>query len=122
MSSAASKVATKWVLLGAFVVALILAGFVSFYAASTPDGLNRVALDEGFSDTETEHGLADGPLAGYASKGVDNERLAGGLAGVAGVVTVLVLAGGLAFAVRRRGDEKSDDADSSGELRTTSTG
>ena len=52
---------------------------------------------------------ADGPLADYGTKGVDDERLSGGLAGVIGTVVVLVLAGGLALVVRRR-SPKSDEA------------
>lgn len=96
------RVATKWVALGLLAVTLVLAGFVSYYASNSPDGLNRVALDNGFSNTQQEHASADSPLAGYSSAGVDNQRVSGGLAGVAGVLVVLVLAGGLTFVVRRR--------------------
>ena len=50
--------------------------------------------------------LAPGPAvpaaSDYATKGVDDARLSGALAGVAGVLIVLVLAGGLGYAVRRR--------------------
>ena len=35
--------------------------------------------------SEKAHDLDDSPLADYGTKGVDNERLSGGLAGVAGV-------------------------------------
>ena len=45
----------------------------------------------------------DGPLADYQTDGVDDERLSGGLAGVLGVLLVLVLMGGLAWLLRRRG-------------------
>lgn len=96
------NISTKWLALGILVVALVLAGVVSYYASSSPDGLNRVAQDHGFSSTEKQHATADSPLAGYSAKDVDNPRLSGGLAGVAGVVVVLALAGGLALVVRRR--------------------
>ncbi|MGB0100645.1 MAG: PDGLE domain-containing protein [Nocardioides sp.] len=95
-------VSTKWVVAGIALVALLLAGFVSAYASSDPDGLTKVSQDQGFAETETEHGTADGPLAGYAAQDVDNERLSGALAGVAGVVVVLALGAGVAYAVRRR--------------------
>jgi cobalt/nickel transport protein len=85
------------------LVALVLAGVVSFYASSSPDGLNKVAIDQGFSGTEKVHGVAGGPLAGYEAKGISDDRISGGVAGVAGSLTVLILTGGLAFAVRRRG-------------------
>lgn len=91
----------KWVAAGIAVVALLLAGVVSHYASREPDGLSRVAQDHGFSQTEKRH-EADAPLAGYTAEDLDDPRLSGGLAGVIGVVLVLTLAGGLAFAVRRR--------------------
>jgi hypothetical protein len=93
---------------GAFVaivlaVCVVLAGIVSFYASSHPDGLNKVATDKGLASNEKRSATADSPLAGYSTKDVDDERLSGGLAGVIGVGTVLVIAGGVAFVVRRRG-------------------
>ncbi len=103
------NVSTRWVLAGSLVVALLLAGIVSFYASSDPDGLTKVSEDKGFADTETDHGAKDGPFAGYAAKDVANERLSGGIAGVVGVVVVLALGTGLVYVVRRR-----KPADSSG--------
>ena len=91
------------------LVALILVGVVSFYASANPDGLEYVAEKTGFVDTADEHDAADSLLADYSAKGVDDARLSGGLAGVAGAVIVLVLAGGLAFAVRRRGGASDDN-------------
>ncbi len=38
-----------------FIVSLFLAGVVSFYASSSPDGLEKVAQDVGFIDTEGSH-------------------------------------------------------------------
>jgi hypothetical protein len=70
---------------GGLIVALGLAFFVSPLASGSPDGLNRVAIDEGFADAEEEHALADSPLAGYAVDGVDDEGLSTGLAGIIGV-------------------------------------
>lgn len=83
-------------------VTLLIAGVVSFYASSSPDGLEHVAESTGFAHTAEEHAGSNGPLADYAVKGVDNERLSGGLAGVVGVAVTLVLAGGLTLLVRRR--------------------
>jgi hypothetical protein len=103
------RVPFKWVAVGIAVVALLLAGVVSYYASANPDGLEYVAGKTGFLDSASEHGAADGPLADYGTKGVDNDRLSGGLAGVIGTVVVLVLAGGLALVVRRR-SANSDEA------------
>lgn len=104
MSAGSRRVPLKWVAAAILAVALVLAGIVSHYASSSPDGLNRVAQDKGFSDTQKTPGTKNSPLAGYSGPGIDNDRLSGGLAGVAGVLVVLLLAGGLTFVVRRRTD------------------
>jgi PDGLE domain len=83
------------------VVALILAFFVSPEASSEPDGLNKVAIDEGFSDQEDPHHLEDSPLAGYGVEGVDDDRLGTGLAGVIGVGVTFAVAGGAVFVLRQ---------------------
>ena len=84
------------------VVALLIAGVASYYASAHPDGLEYVAEQAGFADTAAEHAGADGPLADYRVEGVEDERLSGGLAGVAGALVVLLLTAGLVYAVRRR--------------------
>jgi cobalt/nickel transport protein len=84
------------------IAALLIAGFVSYYASSSPDGLEHVASATGFADTAKDHAASDSPLADYGVSGVHNERLSGGLAGVIGVGVTLVLAGGLALLLRRR--------------------
>lgn len=88
--------------LAGLVVALLLAGVVSFYASSHPDGLEYVAERAGFLDTAEDSPAAGGPMADYAVTGVENERLAGGLAGVSGVLVTLVVAGAIGYGVRRR--------------------
>jgi hypothetical protein len=99
----------KGITLGAFVVgglavALALAFFVSPEASSSPDGLEKVATDTGFADTATPHALGDLPTADYGVKGVDDERLGTGLAGILGVVvTFAVGTGVLMLALRARG-------------------
>ncbi len=102
MSRPRGRVPTRLVLAGLLVATLLMAGVVSFYASSAPDGLDRVSQDEGFASTEKEHGSAGSPLSDYAVDGVDDERVSGGLAGVLGVGVVLVLTAGIAYAVRRR--------------------
>lgn len=88
---------------GFLVVALLVAGVVSFYASAHPDGLEHVAASTGFLETADEHAAADGPLADYAVKGVDDARLSGGLAGIIGVGVTLLLTAALTWLVRRRG-------------------
>ena len=97
-------------LLVGVLVALLVAGVGSYYASSSPDGLERSAEEEGFGSTARDSAAADSPLADYAVSGVDDGRLSGGLAGVIGVAVTLVLAGGLTLALRRRGGPAADPA------------
>ncbi|MFD6182658.1 energy-coupling factor ABC transporter permease [Streptomyces goshikiensis] len=84
------------------VTALVLAGFVSFYASASPDGLEKVAADKGIDEKVEEHAAADSPLADYSVKDVTDARLSGGLAGVIGVGVTVVVGTGIFWAVRRR--------------------
>ncbi|MEV8532775.1 energy-coupling factor ABC transporter permease [Streptomyces sp. NPDC051211] len=96
------------------VTALVLAGFVSFYASASPDGLEKVAADKGVDakvkedeekpegEREYEHATADSPLADYGVKNVDNERLSGGLAGVIGVGSTVAVGTGIFWVARNR--------------------
>lgn len=90
-------------LLAFLVVSLLVAGVASYYASSHPDGLEYVAEQAGFLDTAEDSATAEGPLADYQVEGVGDSRLSGGLAGVIGAAVVLLLAGGLAWLLRRRG-------------------
>ncbi|WP_199904910.1 PDGLE domain-containing protein [Nocardioides sediminis] len=92
------------------LVCLLVAGVASYYASSHPDGLEYVAEQTGFLDSAEDSATADSPLADYSTRGVEDERLSGGLAGVIGVVVMLLLSSGLFWALRRRQD-KADPAE-----------
>ncbi|MDX3529606.1 energy-coupling factor ABC transporter permease [Streptomyces sp. ID05-39B] len=91
---------TLWVT--GLVTSLVLAGFVSFYASSSPDGLEKVAADKGIDKKAEEHAVSDSPLADYGVKDVTDARLSGGLAGVIGVGVTVVAGSTVFWAVRRR--------------------
>ncbi|MGV0853714.1 PDGLE domain-containing protein [Mycolicibacterium phlei] len=103
----------------AFVVATVLiAGVVSYFASSSPDGLDSATL-RGCEVVETadgeeltgeciaqhaeEHHLADGPLADYTLGGRDGT---GGIAGIIGVLATLSVAGGLFWVLARRSESR----------------
>lgn len=94
----------------ALVVSLLVAGVASYYASAHPDGLEYVAEQAGFLDAAEESATADSPLADYQTSGVDDARLSGGLAGVIGVVVMLVLSTGLFWLIRRRDPDDSRSA------------
>lgn len=70
-------------------IALLVAGVVSHYASTSPDGLNSVAGDLGFASSAQPS--ASGPLAGYEVSGLGHPRWSGGLAGVLGCLVVLAV-------------------------------
>jgi cobalt/nickel transport protein len=109
---------------GFLVVALLVAGALSYFASSDPDGLDTVTLSgcdvveaEGGSGAGEQlvgsciaqhagdHALADSPLADYAVGGGAGTV---GPAGVIGVVVTLLVAGGLFWLLRRRSGPGSD--------------
>ncbi|MFG1775877.1 PDGLE domain-containing protein [Micromonospora sp. NPDC049048] len=112
---------------GGLLVALLLAGVVSNFASSHPDGLDS-SLREGCTfdaddnitggdcpaQREKEHEVG-GPLADYGVAGIDNEFLSTGLSGVVGVLLTFAVAGGAFWLVRRR-DPRDEDA--AGDART----
>jgi hypothetical protein len=96
---------------GGLLVAIGLAMLVSGFASSSPDGLNKVAEDHGFAANARQHLFENGPLAGYAVKGVNGDRLSTGISGLIGVLVTFGV--GLALfallrAMRSGGDGRSE--------------
>jgi cobalt/nickel transport protein len=102
-------------LVAGLLVAFLLAGVVSNFASSSPDGLDKTTyagctVDAGgritggtcMAQKEQRHQSAGSPLAGYGIRGVDNPYLATGLSGVLGVALTFAIGGGVFWLVRRR--------------------
>jgi cobalt/nickel transport protein len=103
---------------GFLVVALLVAGGLSYFASSDPDGLDSVTLS-GCDVVETDAGeqlegtciaqhatdsaVAGSPLADYAVGGAEGSV---GPAGVIGVLVTALVAGGLFWLLRRRSGDR----------------
>jgi cobalt/nickel transport protein len=114
MSRPTTDKRTAGFFLGFLVIALLVAGGLSSFASSDPDGLDSVTL-HGCQVAEVDgkeqlHGsciaqnaqdsaTAGSPLADYAVGGGEGTT---GLAGIIGVVVTLAVAGGLFWVLRRR--------------------
>ena len=77
---------TKLFILAGLLVGLAVAMLVGPFASGSPDGLEKVAAEEGFDGAARDHDLADSPFADYAVQGVDNERLGTAMSGLTGVL------------------------------------
>ena len=87
----------------ALAAAIGLGTAASPFASSSPDGLEKVATEKAFIDDGRLHSLQDdSPIPDYAFPGVENERVATGLAGFAGTLIVFGFGYGLAAAAARR--------------------
>jgi cobalt/nickel transport system permease protein len=95
------RVGARTFLIGGVLAAIFMAAVVSQFAASSPDGLERVAEEQGFADSAEDHAFSNGLFADYATRGIDNDQLSLAVAGSAGVALTLVVGWGLAFAPRR---------------------
>jgi cobalt/nickel transport system permease protein len=82
-----APVGTRGLLVGGGVVALLLAGVVSFFVSEHPDGLEHVAETSGFADAERDHAFGGFPLAEYGEVG----GVPIGLAGLLGVIVTVVI-------------------------------
>ncbi|GAB3435559.1 hypothetical protein GCM10027517_04840 [Phycicoccus ginsengisoli] len=102
-TGARPAVSSRALLLVGLALVLLLAGVVSSYASSHPDGLNHVARTLGFGSTASPHASDGSPFSGYATRGIGDARVSRGLAGVIGVVLVSAVGAGLFWNLRRKG-------------------
>jgi cobalt/nickel transport system permease protein len=80
----------------ALVVALALAVFVSPFASSAPDGLERVAVDRGFAATAPQEPVwRFAPVSDYTFPGISSPAVATAVAGGVGTLMLFGLVFGL---------------------------
>ncbi|MGC4876469.1 PDGLE domain-containing protein [Micromonospora sp. DT43] len=119
-------------LAGGLLVALLLAGVVSNYASSHPDGLDSSLLKGCTVDADDnivggscpaqqarEHELGDSPLADYGVRGIRNSFVSTGLSGVLGVLVTFAIGAGGFWLLRRRGDASTTGDDTADGTPTT---
>lgn len=98
------SVSNRTFLVMGLAASLFLAGVLSFYASSSPDGLERVGQDVGFIDSATVSATSTSPLVDYGVAGIADARLSGGLAGIIGVLVTGAAAYGLFQFLKRKSD------------------
>ncbi|WP_314174657.1 energy-coupling factor ABC transporter permease [Streptomyces winkii] len=100
--AAPSRRPNRGLWLGGLAATVLCAGVVSFYASASPDGLEKVAADNGIDKRAEDHAAKDSPLADYGVESIADSRLSGGLAGVIGAGATLAAGSAVFVVVRRR--------------------
>lgn len=90
------------VLIVGMLGSVTVAGLSSLFASQEPDGLQRVAQEQGFAENEEPSATSEGPFGGYALDGVENESLSSGVSAAAGLGLTLVLGMGLFWFLSRK--------------------
>ncbi len=107
-----AQASPKRLVVAGLLAAVVLAGGVSYFASSAPDGLDATTLrgctvnDAGeitggscIAQSQGEHELSGGLLADYGINGVDGTT---GIAGIIGVAVTFAIGLAIFWAVRRR--------------------
>lgn len=85
------------------LIALALAVLFSPFASPWPDGLERVAQEEGFIEKGEVKPAVASPVPDYLWPGMKSEKIATSLAGAAGTLAAFALVYCLAKLLRKRG-------------------
>jgi ABC-type Fe3+ transport system permease subunit len=93
------RIGRWWWAIGLAIAALVVIVLAPL-ASADPDGLERVAADQGF--LERARNFFSGLLGGYAIPGIDNQWLSTVLAGLLGVLIVVAIVLILGRVVARR--------------------
>jgi cobalt/nickel transport protein len=98
--------ASSKIIVSGMVLAIGIALFVSPWASSLPDGLERVAEDLGLIKKAEGPGVASwgkSPIPDYKVPGIQNEQWATGLAGLLGTIAIAAAGWGIARLLRKSG-------------------
>lgn len=98
-------------LLVGLLAAVVIGGVVSYFASSSPDGLEKTQEDmAAAAPPHTPAAPPPSPFAEYNLKGVPTGLLSNAAAGVAGSLLVLGVLLGVGYALKRRRGSAADRA------------
>lgn len=98
---------SRGLLAAGLLIAGVMAASSAWLASSSPDGLERVAEDEGFLDRAEDPRVE--LLPGYSVPGIEDARVSRALAGLIGVVLVAAIGLGAGRLLRGRADPRGRD-------------
>ncbi|WP_373231995.1 PDGLE domain-containing protein [Cohnella sp.] len=94
----------KWLIMA--ILTVIVAGVISYFASPHPDGLERVAENNGFIDKAKEPSWIAW-IQGYELPGIQVPILKVGLAGIVGVALMFLVLYGLTKTLTRREEDNN---------------
>ncbi len=94
----------KFIILG-LVISTAIAGILSYFASSNPDGLEKVSSDKGLDINVTDSAVADSVFADYGIAGLENST---GLAGIIGILITGLIGYGLVKWVSRSNENSKN--------------
>jgi cobalt/nickel transport protein len=89
-------------ILTGLLAALVLALLISPFASPWPDGLERVAQDQGFLEKGEGSPVFAAPAPDYIFPGIDNRKWATSIAGLIGTLAMFGIGWGVAALIKRR--------------------
>lgn len=92
----------KYWWISGIIIALFMACVLSLFASPEPDGLERVAEDYGFAEKAEGQEVLQAPIPDYTIPGIEDEKVATALAGLIGVLIILVVTFGWAKILKNK--------------------
>jgi len=91
----------KIIFLG-ILISVFFAFFISPFASTSPDGLEKVAKDKGFVKLAEGKGVLKCLMPDYTVPGIKNEKLSTSVAGFAGTILTFGFAFALGYILKRK--------------------
>ncbi|MDD5529944.1 MAG: PDGLE domain-containing protein [bacterium] len=95
----------KKIIFTGLIISFFLVLFISPFASSSPDGLERVAINKEFIEKGEGHNVIKSPMPDYLIPGIKQEKVSTSVAGLIGVLIVFGIAYGASAIFRKKREE-----------------
>lgn len=89
-------------ILAALMLVMFLAAVLIPFASQFPDGLEKVAIDQGFASQERHDPAVPALLAGYQVPGIGDKVLSSAISGIIGALAMFCIGWGIAVLLKKR--------------------
>lgn len=88
-------------MLAGLLIVILLAVVLIPFASQSPDGLEKVAADQGFASKESESPAVSSPFADYRIPGIGNKTLSTVVSGITGALAMFCIGWGIASLLKK---------------------